>query len=501
MPIAHAIVPVLLWLWLFWHLHFTWSLTEQYNYGWAVPFLAAFLFYQRWPARPPADRPGNSRAATFAGWFILLALLPLRVVEEANPDWRLLSWVFALLVVAFSLLALLRLGGVSWARHFAFPVCFPLVAVPWPVQFENAVVHALTRAVAYIAVEAAGWLGIAAFQVGNVIQLASGFVGVDEACSGVKTLQASLMVSLFLGELLMLRAGRRVALLGLGCAWVLACNVVRATTLVIISARSGIPAMEQWHDFIGTAVLVLGMGGLFGAAFLLSEKREALSRGEPGTASLPAAPIQIALAVLWLGAVFGATELWYRFHERQLLTHAGWQARWPEELGAKEAPIADAAADILRYNHASSAAWMSPEGGRWWGFFARWEPGRAALQLVRSHSPEICLPAVGRTFRGELAPVTLATPARPLGFRVYEFEQGGQPLFVFVCIQEDKSAGAGAESRALEWSARGRFLAAWRGERNLGQRLLEIAVVGLPDFSSARAALGESLSVIVQPTG
>ncbi|HEV3409521.1 MAG TPA: hypothetical protein VG095_04460, partial [Chthoniobacterales bacterium] len=114
---------------------------------------------------------------------------------------------------------------------------------------------------------------------------------------------------------------------------------------------------------------------------------------------------------------------------------------------------------------------------------------------------EICLPAVGRTFRGELAPVTFATPALPLSFRVYEFEQGGQALFVFVSIQEDKTVVPGTESRVGEFSARGRFLAALRGQRNLGQRLLEIAVVGLPDFSSARAALGESLSGIVQPTG
>ncbi|HEV3408721.1 MAG TPA: exosortase/archaeosortase family protein, partial [Chthoniobacterales bacterium] len=184
-----ALVPALLWGWLFFHLHYTWNLSEQYNYGWAVPFLALFLFYSRWQTKPAAKPPRQTTPLHVLSWTILLALLPLRVLEEANPDWRLLSWVFALLVVGFSFLTLLLIGGAAWARHFAFPVCFPLVAVPWLVQVENTVVHALTRAVAYIAVEAAGWLEIAAFQVGNVIQLANGFVGVDEACSGVKTLQ------------------------------------------------------------------------------------------------------------------------------------------------------------------------------------------------------------------------------------------------------------------------------------------------------------------------
>jgi hypothetical protein len=62
-------------------------------------------------------------------------------------------------------------------------------------------------------------------------------------------------------------------------------------------------------------------------------------------------------------------------------------------------PIADETQAILRYNHASSAAWEDPRGVTWWTFFARWEPQQTALQLVRSHSPEICLPAAGRNFR------------------------------------------------------------------------------------------------------
>jgi hypothetical protein len=38
-------------------------------------------------------------------------------------------------------------------------------------------------------------------QHGNVIEVRTGFLGVDEACSGRRSLQATLMVSLFLGEL------------------------------------------------------------------------------------------------------------------------------------------------------------------------------------------------------------------------------------------------------------------------------------------------------------
>jgi exosortase/archaeosortase family protein len=136
------------------------------------------------------------------------------------------------------------------------------VAVPWLVQIENSIIQGMTRAVAFAAVEIAGWIGVGAYQIGNIIELHNGFVGVDEACSGVKTLQASIMVALVLGELFQLRAARRVGLLVAGAAWVFLCNVLRATTLVIIAAKQGTGALTSWHDPVGIAVLIGGMAGL-----------------------------------------------------------------------------------------------------------------------------------------------------------------------------------------------------------------------------------------------
>ena len=65
------IVPALLAAWLFHHLHFEWSINEQYNYGWAVPFLTAFLFYLRWPSRPPVRAARCSGLLTAASWTVL----------------------------------------------------------------------------------------------------------------------------------------------------------------------------------------------------------------------------------------------------------------------------------------------------------------------------------------------------------------------------------------------------------------------------------------------
>ena len=160
----------------------------------------------------------------------------------------------------------------------ALPVFFPLAAVPWPVQLESFVVQTMMRAVAYVAVEIVSWFGVGAYQIGNVIQLRNGFVGVDEACSGVKTLQAGIMVALVLGELLQLRWNKRIALLVLGCGWVFVCNVFRATALVFVAANSGLEALGRWHDWIGTAALLCGLAGILGLAWLWKAEPENFSR-------------------------------------------------------------------------------------------------------------------------------------------------------------------------------------------------------------------------------
>ena len=504
---AGLAVASLLWCWLFFHLHYEWMLNAQYNYGWAVPFLAGLMFYLRWPARPPAQ-PLSSSWLTVAAWALLALLLPIRMIEEANPDWRLLSWIFAWVVVAYSFLMLLQSGGVGWARQFAFPLCFPLVAVPWLVQIENSIIQGMTRAVAFAAVEIAGWIGVGAYQIGNIIELHNGFVGVDEACSGVKTLQASIMVALVLGELFQLRPARRVGLLVAGAAWVFLCNVLRATTLVIIAAKQGTGALTSWHDPVGIAVLIGGMAGLVALGWLMREKeppphapRNVQQNTSPGLA-LYGGWAPHALAIVWLIGIFVATEAWYRSHERELVDVPAWEPRWPtDEPTFRLMPIAETTRAILRYDEASSAAWEEPRTVRWWSFFAYWRPQRTALQLVRSHSPEICLPAAGRTFVQERPAILVDTEVLPLRFRVYEFEQRDRPLFVFVCIQEDKASQSRGAPESNDWNTRSRLLTVWKGQRNLGQRLLEIAVTGFDDFLRAREAFAATIVTLVEKKG
>src|SRR4030095_6749801 len=122
---ARLVLPFLffgaLWFILCRQLSGEWSVNEQYNYGWFVPFFALYLFWLRWQDRPAPSPPRKKFLPwIFVGISTLLLLSQIRLFEIGNPDWRLLSWVHAASIVMLTLLCIWLVGGRPWVRHFAF---------------------------------------------------------------------------------------------------------------------------------------------------------------------------------------------------------------------------------------------------------------------------------------------------------------------------------------------------------------------------------------------
>lgn len=106
-----------LWALVLGQLSEDWAVYVQYNYGWLVPLLALYLAWRRWMDRPAAH-PLNVKPGlrSVLGAALLLPWLPLWLVREANPDWRLVSWSVALLAVGTTGTTLAMAGGWHWVR-------------------------------------------------------------------------------------------------------------------------------------------------------------------------------------------------------------------------------------------------------------------------------------------------------------------------------------------------------------------------------------------------
>ena len=242
---------------------YDWSANPQYFYGWAVPFLACYLAYERW-LNLPAPKPSAA-----VGWIVPSVLvlaflqLPVRWFGEANSDWWPVWWAYGFICVGVTLGLLQIAGGWPWVRHFAFPVLFVMSAIPWPTYVEIDIVQRLMGINAAISAEIVSALGAPAIAVGNVIEVATGVLGVNEACSGIRSLQSTLMAALFLAGLYQLRFAGGLLLVALGAAIAFVCNVVRTSFLTYEGATKGIEATEKWHDTAGFVILGVVLVCLF----------------------------------------------------------------------------------------------------------------------------------------------------------------------------------------------------------------------------------------------
>jgi exosortase len=529
-----GIALVALWFVLCRQLSGEWSVNEQYSYGWFVPFFALFLFWLRWDDRPEVDHRGQrseirgrKRIAIGIGIGALLLLLPIRLFEIANPDWRPLGWVHTAVVVTITGLVLWSAGGKAWVRHFAFPVAFFFVAVPWISPIEEPIVQGLMRTVAAVATEAITLCGIPAQLEGNLIRVSTGLVGVNEACSGVRSLQTSIMIGLLFGELKRLSVPKRFALIFGALAIAIIANFARAFFLVWIAATQSISAVDRWHDFAGYTIVAAVFCGSLALAAILNRNQKVGSRKEEGGNEESGAPRFILhtsyflIGFLWLLAVEIGVEAWYRIHERGLIAREQWTARWPEAAREfREVPIDDNARKILRFDQGRGARWRLAGGDAGDAaaprpldsallYFFRWRAGSNSALLANLHRPDVCLPAAGWVQVGDYGIRSYAvSPKMSLPFRHFLFAQGTPTLggnsnpsrqrfaHAFYCLREDRVRNKSEESAGdseqfaqapSEWSRRERIELVLQGRRHLGQQVMEFVLLTPNDMKAQEA--------------
>lgn len=478
------------WLLFFNELRGEWQVNPQYNYGFVVPLLGAALFWRRWPDRPSAI-PGRTGFLPVIAAGLLFLELPFSMIFEANPEWRLLYWVNAFQILGLTFCLLYFGGGKPWVRHFSPALLFLLIAVPWPMELEQWIIQGLMQFVAGLTVDVVDFLDIPAVQHGNLVEVAGGVVGIDEACSGIRSLQSALMISLFLGELYRFPWLRRIALLCGSLVFVLLANLTRTTFLVWAAARHGLHQMQLWHDTAGNIIMLIVVPGLMGLAYLIRPK------GQPEPLSSPAKPGEFRIlpgwvavsTLVWLLVVQIVTEGWYRLHERDLIPNVQWSVAWPtNDPEFIKTAVPPASLAILRCSDSQAATWQDQAGNAWSAFVLRWNPGRNSTQLAKGHRPDICFPAAGARLVQDFGWVRTNANGVPMIFRHQSFQSGTQLLHVFYCLWSDRISPHESEDLIAGNPQMNRLHDVLEGKRNLGQEVFEV-VLSSPDAEADPVAL------------
>ena len=479
-----------------------WAAYTQYSYGWAVPILCLHLLHLRWSDRAEPQPRATALTLGVAGLAVVL-MLPTRIIVEANPIWRLGSWGLGLEFIALALAVLYRVGGTPWLKHFGFPFAFYLVSIPWPSGVENVIIQTMTRFNSSLVVELLSFLGVPAIKHGNVIEISRGLVGIDEACSGIRSLQATVMIGFFFGELYRLTARQRLGLLGCGVALALLCNTIRTFTLVRVSSLWGNTAMEKWHDPTGIGILLVCFTMVWFVGLKLRRKAATpvpVKETAATLATLVLRPRWLPVGLcLWLAAVELGTSAWFAFRSHAPGGLTKLAITWP--VGTEkyhEIELSPRVRTEMAFDTGQAAAWAE-DRLQWQVFHFSWGPARnrfdrIRVQLAKSHRPEICLPASGREIREDRGTLTFRTGETTLPFRSFCFDDRGAALFVYFCAWED---GIEGQSAFMRESTASRLAAAWAGSRSESQRALEAAVWGASNAAEADAAFQRMLNLIL----
>jgi len=270
-----ALVPSALALaWLVSKAQWYWSHNPEMRFGWIVLLLSAFIIWDQWKNRP-------SPKWTF-GWpvlvFALIGMFLLFIVQiYAAAFGTMPALILGLSLGVFAICAANIHYVFGWAgiRFFAFPVLFLLIALPLPSAIQNPVVGGLQSLVTRVNVEILNLLGIPAERAGSLIRLPNGTVGINEACSGIRSLQSTMMATLFIGYLTLKRRSLQLALFLSGVGLAVFGNVVRSLYLSITANARGLQAAEKVHDSASWSILIFTVMGVALAAWLIArfEKR------------------------------------------------------------------------------------------------------------------------------------------------------------------------------------------------------------------------------------
>jgi exosortase D (VPLPA-CTERM-specific) len=282
-------VPIAVWVLGYWsslpQLAEHWS-TEDFSYCWLVPPLFAYLL---WEVRGRfAASIGGARWPGIACLALAMGLWTLGQAGALETLTYLSMWL-SLFGIALAVL------GAGAARPLAMPFLILLFAIPLPAFLNRLLSFRLRLWSSALAVSGLQALGVTAYREGNFIDLGAVQLQVVDACSGLRFLFPTVLMSLVIGHYLLGRKRSRLALLAFSPLVAVGANALRIT-LTGVLVKYVDPRLGEgfFHDFSGWLVYMFSLAGLLGIVWGLrkalaasGDGRLPTARPEPGPGASP----------------------------------------------------------------------------------------------------------------------------------------------------------------------------------------------------------------------
>lgn len=249
-------LAVLAWLamfvWSYWttlvELVTFWQENPDYSSGQVVPLVAIYVLWK--------DRQALSKLQRRVYWPGLIVLLAAQAVRLYGlyDMYGSLERYSMLLTLGGSVLFLFG-PSVAWRMKWVF--AFLLLMVPFPGRIHNGISVPLQTFATTSAVYGLELLGYLVAREGNVLRLnAETVVAVAEACSGLRMLNAFIIVSAILAFVVRRPAWQKAIVILSSIPVAILANTLRLIVTVLLFDLVGDKAAERFfHDFAGLSMM------------------------------------------------------------------------------------------------------------------------------------------------------------------------------------------------------------------------------------------------------
>lgn len=396
--------------WLLWP---HWSDNPDLSHSFFMPLIFGLLIKEGLAHAPARFLAGSPFKTTTIGLLLFLGLAAVAMggLYAASVGWNhsLVAFVLTGGGVLFLFATLLvfsdrnvQLVPFNWPVIAAIGLW--MLCAPLPPGTYSRLTLNLQLMVTQGVLNALNLLGIAASRQGNIIELATTSVGVEEACSGVRSLISCVFAGIVFSALLVRQTWARVFLVLLAVPLALGMNFLRSLVLTLM-ANEGVDIAGTWHDVTGFAVLgvtALVLGGLA----VLFDSGDKTNGKNTQSVTPPPAPSARGLNTLLLSGLVTVTALGLFFYAAtrsdpdstpppDLLkmlpeTATGWQVNTSPDLYQFSG--------ILQTENFAERTYKRRIDGQLVQltvYLAFWQAGQSSVSQVAMHTPDACWPGAG----------------------------------------------------------------------------------------------------------
>jgi exosortase/archaeosortase family protein len=489
------------WVSLFSRMSLWWNEASYYTHGWGVPLLALVLLAKRLPE--PLAENGQAKEHGMQILFLpALLFLCFRFIGEPDPFWRLPLWGE---MIFLSLLSGLffhqQKAPIRWQTWLLVSI-YLMTALPWPAGLETKVVHGLTNLISQLTTETLLLSGFPAEMVGNSIRVDQLEITINQACSGIRSLQNLLSFAVFLLIYFRFDALRSCFLFGVAATTALLCNLCRALTLSFVFLNYGESTQVSWHDTIGNFYVILSMVSMFLYAWYVKPTEKLGKHPLPsGNYRAPHPPISRSASCVWIGILTTPpliTLVWFSY-----LCPATPSFVWQANLGTRATPLDPGVYHVLQYDYGNRTKIELTDGSIADVISFGYEQDSAAASLCsRNHPPDYCMGYSGIELTDSHSETAYPFNEQNLFFRHYSrrgpsHNHGSSDLHVFWgSFTLDSRILPFEFSSTSPWGKAGWFLS---GKLSYERKVLLITLEGKRTQKEATACLFQVLEKIIQP--